>query len=150
MSDIKSLVKKICVFVSVSLITQPVMAEKTLRFVPITPTYFFSCEGVTTGNSISDSFHSFDIQIETSPPNLIGPGLLWFCSMEIGTTDSKATSDCEITETEMKCECQGGTLVTKSLHKFSRLSGDLTFFSVLKDDIFEGRYKCRPIKEKLF
>jgi hypothetical protein len=116
----------------------------------IADTLHFTCSGVTTGSKIAESPKSFDITIETSPPNLIGPiGPLGFCSLTLNKL-SKVSSSCQLTETELICRCEGGGYIINSIHQFSRLSGNLTFYSFLKNDVREGKYKCSPISRKLF
>ena len=113
-------------------------------------TYYFDCVGVTTGQRISDSSNRFDIQVDLSPPNLIGPrGPLSLCSLTLNNS-TKVKSSCSLSNTELHCTCSGGDYIIGSEHRFSRLSGNLTFISIKKNDIFEGKYQCTPIGKKLF
>lgn len=123
-----------------------------LSGVALAQIHFFSCTGVTSGKTIIDSRHSFDVRIELSPPNLIGPaGPLNFCSLFIDDRNqSKLKTSCLLRDTELVCDCLGGDYVKASHHRFSRLSGRLTFRAILSDDVYYGDYQCKRIEKKLF
>lgn len=111
---------------------------------------YFVCEGVTSGSTISPEAKRFDITVSTSPPNLIGPlGPLSFCALTLDKS-IRVKSSCSLTDTELKCSCEGGDFIISSTHRFSRLSGDLTFISVTNDDVYRGRYKCSAVHKKIF
>jgi len=115
-------------------------------------THLFSCSGVTTGKTILDSRNAFDVRIELSPPNLISPaGRLNFCSFLFNEKNEvNLKTSCMLRDTELVCECSGGDYVKSSVHKFSRLSGRLTFIAILSDDVYHGDYQCRRAEKKLF
>ena len=121
-------------------------------------THYFSCVGVTTGEGISDSPHKFDIEINTNPPYLIGPvGPLGSCLLTIDKElQKKIDHTCKVSPNEMVCTCNGGDFYVSSTHRFSRLSGRLTFISVegkrpgRKSSYQQGDYQCSKINKKLF
>ena len=113
-------------------------------------TYYFDCVGVTTGQTISDSHNRFDVEVDLSPPNLIGPiGPLSLCALTLDKS-TKIEYSCKLSDAALQCKCNGGDYIKESVHTFSRLSGNLTFFSFKKNDVYEGKYKCTPIVKKLF
>ena len=113
-------------------------------------TYHFNCVGVTTGQTIRDSQSIFDIEVDLSPPHLNGPiGPLSLCSLTLDKS-IKIEYSCTLSDTALQCKCQGGDYIKNSVHTLSRLSGNLTFTSVRKNDVYEGKYKCTPITKKLF
>ena len=119
-------------------------------FLASAETYYFDCVGVTSGQNISDSHNRFDIEVDLSPPFLTGPsGPLSLCALTLDKS-TKINYSCTLNKTALQCNCKGGDYIKESVHIFSRLSGNLTFYSILKNDIFEGKYKCTPIAKKLF
>jgi hypothetical protein len=71
------------------------------------------------------------------------------CSLTLQKS-TKVTSSCKLTEMELICSCEGGDYILNSIHRFSRFSGELSFVSLLRNDVFEGKYQCVPLSRKLF
>jgi hypothetical protein len=119
-------------------------------FSALAETYHFDCVGVTTGKTIRDSHNRFDVEVDLSPPKLIGPiGPLSLCALTLNKS-TKIEYSCTLSDTELQCKCKGGDYINDSIHTFSRLSGNLKFYSIKKNDVYEGNYKCTPIAKKLF
>ena len=109
----------------------------------------FTCNGVTTGDTIRDSYHSFDLTAITSPPNLIGPrGIMMSCA---GVIDKDVIeSSCKLTNTTLSCSCKGKGFMKSATQILSRTTGNLNIYGVSKDDIWEGNYSCKKINKKVF
>lgn len=118
----------------------------------IAETINFNCKGSTTYKSGGIDRGSFDMTVTTSPLDIGGPvGPLGLCHLgEEGENLRKIKFSCEMTESELSCECSGGGFIQKSTHHFSRLTGKLSFVSSLKKDVWIGNYSCKRVNSKLF
>jgi len=117
-------------------------------------TNVFSCEGYNTGESILDSFHKFDIEVGVDPFVFKGPqGILQVCNHYNRTYEYEEFM-CNIGDTEIKCECDGGTgFFNSTTITFSRYSGTMKIISLVSQtrnpDLWIANYQCTKV-DKLF
>jgi hypothetical protein len=94
--------------------------------------------------------HEFEIEVSVTPPNIIGPiGPLALCALTVSDeTKKNIVSSCNSNDHEVTCRCSGGDFFLSSNHRISRLTGKLTFLTVMKNDIRRGSYDCAKLSEK--
>lgn len=112
-------------------------------------TIHMTCVGTTTGKNISPTPKTFDMQVETSPPDIIGRYLDLNWCMSVNPKQA-TNSFCEISATALICRCSGGDVIFTSSHILSRMTGLLKIVSTVDGDVWFGEFKCSRIQKRVF